>query len=84
MMQFREMTVGGVADNIAPDPDDPQTVFGGRVDKLDLRTEQVRHVDPTLALPEIYRHTWTLPLTFSKRQPHVLYFANQRLSAPPT
>ena len=79
MMQFREMAVGGEADNIAPDPDDPQTVFGGRVDKLDLRTEQVRRVDPTLALPDIYRHTWTLPLTFSKRQPHVLYFANQRL-----
>jgi photosystem II stability/assembly factor-like uncharacterized protein len=79
MMQFREMTVGGEADNIAPDPDDPQIVFGGRVDRLDLRTEQVRHVDPTLAAPDIYRRTWTLPLTFSPRQPHVLYFANQRL-----
>src|SRR5262249_54553803 len=79
MMQFREMTVGGESDNIAPDPDDPQIVFGGRVDKLDLRTEQVRHVDPTLAAPDIYRRTWTLPLTFSPRQPHVLYFANQRV-----
>ena len=79
MMQFREVAVGGEADNIAPDPDDPQTVFGGRVDKLDLRTEQVRHVDPTLALPDINRFTWTLPLTFSPRAPHVLYFANQRL-----
>ena len=79
MMQFRETAVGGEADNIAPDPDDSQIVFGGRVDKLDLRTEQVRHVDPTLAQPDIYRHTWTLPLTFSPRAPHVLYFANQRL-----
>jgi len=79
MMQFRELAVGGEADNIAPDPDDPQTVFGGRVDKLDLRTEQVRHVDPTLSQPDIYRKTWTLPLVFSPRQPHVLYFANQRL-----
>jgi len=79
MMQFRETAVGGEADNIAADPDDPQTVFGGRVDKLDLRTEQVRHVDPTLAQPGISRFTWTLPLVFSPRQPHVLYFANERL-----
>jgi photosystem II stability/assembly factor-like uncharacterized protein len=79
MMQFHEMAVGGEADNIAPDPDDPQIVFGGRVDKLDLRTDQVRHIDPTLAQPDIYRRTWTLPLTFSPRPSHALYFANQRL-----
>jgi len=79
MMQFREVTVGGESDNIAPDPDDPETVFGGRVDKLDLRTQQARNVDPTLALPDLHRGTWTLPLVFSPRQPHALYFANQRL-----
>ena len=79
MTQFHELTVGGESDNIAPDPDDPQTVFGGRVDKLDLKSEQTRHVDPTFAEPDLYRRTWTLPLAFSARQPHVLYFANQKL-----
>jgi photosystem II stability/assembly factor-like uncharacterized protein len=79
MMQFHEMTAGGESDNIAPDPDDPNLIFGGRVDKLDLRTQQARHVDPTLALPDLYRGTWTLPLTFSPRNPHILYFANQHL-----
>jgi photosystem II stability/assembly factor-like uncharacterized protein len=79
MMQFREITVGGESDNIAPDPDDPELVFGGRVDRLDLRTQQTRHVGPTLALPDLYRGTWTLPLVFSARDPHELYFANQRL-----
>jgi photosystem II stability/assembly factor-like uncharacterized protein len=79
MMQFREMAVGGEADNLAPDPDDAQVVFGGRVDKLDLRTEQVHHVDPTLAMPDVHRRTWTLPLTFSPRPSHALYFANERL-----
>ena len=34
---------------IAPDPDDPDIVYGGRVDKLDLRTGQTRSIDPTLA-----------------------------------
>jgi hypothetical protein len=36
-------------------------------------------VDPTLAEPDLYRSTWTLPLAFSRRDPSVLYFANQRL-----
>ena len=79
MTQFHELTAGGESDNIAPDPDDPDIVFGGRVDKLDLKSEQTRHVDPTLAEPDLYRRTWTLPLTFSVREPHVLYFANQKL-----
>lgn len=79
MREFSEVAVGGESDNIAPDPDDPQTVFGGRVDKLDLRTQQVRSVDPTLALPALYRGTWTLPLVFSPREKHVLYFSNQRV-----
>jgi photosystem II stability/assembly factor-like uncharacterized protein len=65
---------------IAPDPDDPDIVYGGRVDKLDTRTEQVRSIDPTLAYPAVhYRAAWTLPLAFSKRNTKVLYFANQRL-----
>jgi photosystem II stability/assembly factor-like uncharacterized protein len=80
MTQFHEMTPGGESDNIAPDPKDHEVIFGGRVDKLDLRTQQVRHVDPTLAAePDLYRATWTLPLVFSRRDPHILYFGNQRV-----
>ncbi len=79
MTEFREVTAGGESDEIAPDPKDPQTVFGGRVDKLDLRTGQTRSVDPALAYPDLYRVTWTLPIVFSPRDPRVLYFAYQRL-----
>jgi photosystem II stability/assembly factor-like uncharacterized protein len=75
---FHEVTAGGESDEIAPDPRDPDTVFGGRVDKLDLRSGQSRNVDPTLAYPDDYRAEWTLPLTFGKRD-HSLYFANQRV-----
>jgi photosystem II stability/assembly factor-like uncharacterized protein len=78
MTEFHEITAGGEADNVAPDPDDPDTVFGGRVDKLDLRTGQTRNVDPTLAFPDDYRGTWTLPLVFGKAD-HALYFGNQRV-----
>lgn len=80
MQQFHEITPGGESDMIAPDPDDHDIVYGGRVDKLDMRSEQVRSVDPTLAYPAAhYRAAWTLPLQFSKRDHKVLYFANQRL-----
>ena len=79
LMQFRELTAGGESDNIAPDPNNPDIIYGGRVARLDLGSKQTRNVDPTLAYPDQYRRTWTLPLTFSVRDPKVLYFANQKL-----
>jgi photosystem II stability/assembly factor-like uncharacterized protein len=78
MTDFHEVTAGGESDEIAPDPKDPDIVYGGRVDRLDLKSGQVRNVDPTLAFPDNYRRTWTLPLTWSKRE-HLLFFANQRV-----
>jgi photosystem II stability/assembly factor-like uncharacterized protein len=78
MMDFHESAAGGESDNIAPDPDDPDTVYGGRVDRLDLRSNQLRSIDPTLAFPDDYRATWTLPLAWGPKD-HALYFANQRI-----
>ncbi|MBU6416450.1 MAG: hypothetical protein KJS83_04695 [Xanthomonadaceae bacterium] len=79
MMQFHEVTAGGESGMIAPDPKDPDIVYGGTVEKLDLKTQQTRDVDPTLADPDLYRHTWTLPLTFNAVDHSTLYFGNQRL-----
>jgi photosystem II stability/assembly factor-like uncharacterized protein len=79
MQQFHEVTAGGESGMIAPDPDDPDIVYGGTVEKLDLKTKQTRDVDPTLADPDIYRHTWTLPLAFNAVDHDTLYFGNQRL-----
>ena len=79
MSEFRETTAGGESDNIAPDPKDPEVLYGSRVDRLDLRTHQTQSIDPTLAYPGTDRRTWTLPLVFSPRDPRVLYFANQRM-----
>jgi photosystem II stability/assembly factor-like uncharacterized protein len=79
LTNFREIAPGGESDNIAPDPDDPDVIYGGRVDRLDLRTGQTRSIDPTFAFPDQHRSTWTLPLVFSRRNPHVLYFAHQHL-----
>ena len=79
MTEFREVTAGGESGNIAPDPDDPDTIFGGNVEKLDLKTGQTKNVDPTLAYPGAYRAEWTLPLVFGKRGAKSLYFGNQRV-----
>ena len=79
MTHFREVTAGGENDYIAPDPRDPAVTFGGRVDKLDARTEQTQSVDPTLLYRDVDRSIWTLPLVFSRRDPRVLYFARERL-----
>ena len=78
MPEFHEIAAGGESDNIAPDPDDPDVIYGGRVDRLDLRSGQLQSVDPTLAFPGNYRGTWTLPLVFGKED-HALYFGNQRI-----
>jgi photosystem II stability/assembly factor-like uncharacterized protein len=78
LTQFHEITAGGESDEIAPDPADPDIVYGGRVDRLDLKSGQTRSIDPTLAFPSEYRGEWTLPLTWGKRD-HALYFGNQRV-----
>lgn len=79
MMQFHEVTAGGENGYISPDPLDPAMIYGGSVERLDTRTGQTADIDPTIAYPEIYRQEWTLPLTFSPRNPHLLYFGNQYL-----
>ena len=80
MQSFHEVTAGGESGMIAPDPHDPDIVYGGTVSKLDRRTGQTREIDPTLAYPAVHnRGAWTLPLAFAKRGGKRLYFANQRL-----
>ena len=76
---WRPVDVGYENGYIAPDPRDPRTVYGAGVTRFDGETLQNRSVDPTRAYPDRYRHTWTLPLVFSRRNPKVLYYANQRL-----
>ena len=57
----------------APDPLDPDLVFGGKVTRYDRRTGQITNVDPK-PLRE-YRVLRTAPLVFSKADPHMLLFA---------
>jgi photosystem II stability/assembly factor-like uncharacterized protein len=72
---WRAISAGGESGYIAPDPAHRDVVFGGTVDREDLRTGQTRSVSPTAGRPGIWRDEWTLPLAFGPDG--ALYFADQ-------
>ena len=76
---WRPMEAGDENGYVAPDPLNPEVVYGGFVTRQDLRTEQIVQVPPGLAQTEKLRRTWTLPLVFSPVDSHVLYFGSQIL-----
>ena len=66
----------------APDPLDPDIVFGGgrtEVSKYHMTTGQVQNVTPIPLRNPKYRTNRTEPLMFSPVDPHVLYFASNVL-----
>ena len=75
---WRPLNVGGENGAIAPDPADPNTVygFGDEVDREDLRTGQLRDISPLVGRPGVWRHTWSEPIVFSPVD-RALYAANQ-------
>jgi len=76
---WRPMEAGGESDYVAPDPLNPEIIYGGSVARQDFHNEEVQQIPPTLMYPDDYRRTWTLPLVFSEIEPHVLYFSAQVL-----
>jgi photosystem II stability/assembly factor-like uncharacterized protein len=61
----------------APDPLDPDMVYGGKVTRYDRRTGQVQNIEPKAL--RTYRALRTQPLQFSPADPHSLYFATNTL-----
>ena len=78
-LDWRPLQAGGESDYIAVDPRDPDTIYGGRVVKQNMRTREVRDLTPTLTHPGASRDEWTLPLVFSTLDPRVLYYGNELL-----
>ncbi len=78
---FRDWYPVGVEEYgyVAPDPLDPNIVYGGKVSRFDRRTGQTRDVSPVVLRTGKYRFDRTAPLIFSPVDPHVLYFASQVL-----
>lgn len=76
---WRPIEAGGESGYIAPDPLNPEILFGGTLSRYNLTTHRDQSVPPRLAHPGEYRDEWTLPLVFSPRDPHELYFGAQVL-----
>jgi photosystem II stability/assembly factor-like uncharacterized protein len=85
---FRDWHPAGAGESgyIAPDPSDPNTIYGGgtygELFRYDKRTGQAQVIAPDAirtfgeAHPE-HRFTWTSPVVFSPQDPHTLYFGAQ-------
>ena len=63
----------------APDPLDPEIVYGGKLTRYDRRTGQVVNVSPKPIRPADFRVLRTAPVVFSPVDPHILYFAANTL-----
>jgi photosystem II stability/assembly factor-like uncharacterized protein len=65
---------------VAPDPLDPNIVYGGKVTRFDRRTRQTQNVSPSLTRGgDDFRVVRTQPVLFSPVDPHTLYFASNVL-----
>ncbi|HJR59902.1 MAG TPA: hypothetical protein VJ813_10900 [Vicinamibacterales bacterium] len=64
---------------IAPDPLDPNIIYGGRVMRFDRRTGQAQNVAPEALRSGKYRILRTMPLLFHPAEPRTLFFATNVL-----
>ena len=84
---FREWHPVGVEEYgyAAPDPRDPDLIYGGKVTRYDRRTGQVSNVGPVgggrggPATGPAYRTVRTQPVVFSQADPRTLYYGNNVL-----
>ena len=59
---------------VAPDPLNPDLLYGGKIARFDRRTGDVQDVSPEVIRTGKYRYVRTLPVIFSPVDKHVLYF----------
>jgi len=62
---------------VAPDPLDPDVVYGGKLTRFDRRTGQAQDIMPPRR--ESFRVLRTAPVLFSPTDPHTLFFAANTL-----
>lgn len=76
-ISFREWHPVGVEEYgyVAPDPLDPNIIYGGKVTRFDKRTGQVQNIAPEAVRSGKYRFLRTAPVLFSPIDPKTLYFA---------
>ena len=78
---FREWHPVGVEEYgyVAPDPLDPDIIYGGKVSRYDRRTGETQQVGPKPLRGSDFRIVRTQPVLFSPVDPRTLYFASNTL-----
>ncbi len=61
---------------VAPDPLDPNLIYGGKATRFDQRTGEVQDVSPVPLRNPKYRFVRTMPILFSPTDPHTLYLGS--------
>ena len=64
---------------VAPDPLNPNLIYGGKATRYDQTTGQTQEIGPNVGRGGKYRFLRTAPLLFSPVDPHVLYLGAQVL-----
>jgi photosystem II stability/assembly factor-like uncharacterized protein len=64
---------------VAPDPLDPNIIYGGKLTRFDKRTGQVQNIAPEVVRSDKYRFLRTAPVIFSPVDPHILFYAGNVL-----
>jgi photosystem II stability/assembly factor-like uncharacterized protein len=64
---------------VAPDPLNPNYIYGGKLTRFDKRTGQVQNIMPEAVRTGKYRFLRTAPVIFSPVDPKTLYFAGNVL-----
>jgi photosystem II stability/assembly factor-like uncharacterized protein len=78
---FREWHPVGVEEYgyAAPDPLDPNIIYGGKISKFDKRTGQTQNIAPEAVRSGKYRFLRTAPVLFSPIDPKALFYAGNVL-----
>lgn len=64
---------------VAPDPLDPNIIYGGKITRYDKRTGQVQNISPEAISSGKYRFVRTAPVLFSPIDPTLLFYAGNVL-----
>ena len=64
---------------VAPDPLDPNIIYGGKITRYDKRTGQVQNISPEAISSGKYRFVRTAPVLFSPIDPTTLFYAGNVL-----
>lgn len=80
-ISYREWIPVGVEEYgyVAPDPLDPNIIYGGKITKFDKRTSQTQNISPEAIRSGKYRFVRTAPVLFNPIDNKTLYYAGNVL-----